>query len=227
MKKFFKLLMWLIIIFLGTSIGAVIVYRYVPVPVSPLMVIRLIQQTKDGKPMKMAHQWVPLDEISSELPRAVWASEDQNFFKHNGFDFDAIQTALKEREEGRVRGASTISQQTAKNVFLWPSSTWTRKAFEAYFTILIETFWSKHRIMEVYLNTIEMGDGIYGAEATALEHFGCHASDLNQNQCALIAASLPNPLKMNSGNPSNYMYRRQKQIKRQMGFLGPFPNEEP
>ncbi len=177
--------------------------------------------------MKMAHQWVPLDEISSELPRAVWASEDQNFFKHNGFDFDAIQTALKEREEGRVRGASTISQQTAKNVFLWPSSTWTRKAFEAYFTILIETFWSKHRIMEVYLNTIEMGDGIYGAEATALEHFGCHASDLNQNQCALIAASLPNPLKMNSGNPSNYMYRRQKQIKRQMGFLGPFPNEEP
>ena len=226
MKKLFKILMWIVILFFGTSITAVVVFRFVPVPVSPLMIIRLVQQTKDGERMKLAHQWVSLDEISSELPRAVWASEDQNFFKHNGFDFDAIQTALEERASGRIRGASTISQQTAKNVFLWPSSTWTRKAFEAYFTILIETFWSKHRIMEVYLNTIEMGDGIYGAEAVALEHFGCHASDLNQNQCALIAASLPNPLKMNSGNPSSYMCRRQKQIKRQMGFLGPFPKEE-
>ena len=190
------------------------------------MVIRLVEQAGEGKPLKMAHRWVPLDSISPYLPQAVWASEDQNFFKHSGFDFEAIERALEEKEQrGRVRGASTISQQTAKNVFLWPQSSWTRKAFEAYFTVLIETLWSKHRIMEVYLNTIEMGDGIYGAEAVALEHFGCHASDLNQNQCALIASSLPNPIKMNSGKPSSYMYKRQSAILKQMKNVGPLPAE--
>ena len=227
MKKLFKFIMWIIILFLGLSIGGVVIYGFAPVPVSPLMLIRLGQQFRNGEQLKLAHEWVPLEEISPELPRAVWASEDQNFFNHDGFDFGAIEQALKEKsQKGRVRGASTISQQTAKNVFLWPSSTWTRKAFEAYFTVLIEVFWSKQRIMEVYLNTIEMGRGIYGAEAVALEHFGCHASDLNQNQCALIASSLPNPLKMDSGNPTGYMYRRQSQIKRQMRNLGPFPTED-
>ena len=216
--------MWVVILFFGLSVGTTLLYKYVPVPVSPLMIIRLFEQIKDGEQLKLAHRWVPMDSISSELPRAVWASEDQNFFKHNGFDFEAIEKAIEESEKkGKLRGASTISQQTAKNVFLWPSSTYTRKAFEAYFTVLIETFWSKQRIMEVYLNTIEMGRGIYGAEAVAMEHFGCHASDLNQNQSALIAASLPNPLKMNSGAPSGYMYKRQGQIKRQMRNLGPFP----
>ena len=216
--------MWVVILFFGLSVGTTLLYKYVPVPVSPLMIIRLFEQMKDGEQLKLAHRWVPMDSISSELPRAVWASEDQNFFKHNGFDFEAIEKAIEESEKkGKLRGASTISQQTAKNVFLWPSSTYTRKAFEAYFTVLIETFWSKQRIMEVYLNTIEMGRGIYGAEAVAMEHFGCHASDLNQNQSALIAASLPNPLKMNSGAPSGYMYKRQGQIKRQMRNLGPFP----
>jgi len=218
--------MWVVILFLGLSVGTTLLYKYVPVPVSPLMIIRLFEQMKDGEQLKLAHRWVPMDSISSELPRAVWASEDQNFFKHNGFDFEAIEKAIEESEKkGKLRGASTISQQTAKNVFLWPSSTYTRKAFEAYFTVLIETFWSKQRIMEVYLNTIEMGRGIYGAEAVAMEHFGCHASDLNQNQSALIAASLPNPLKMNSGAPSGYMYKRQGQIKRQMRNLGPFPKD--
>lgn len=218
--------MWVVILFFGLSVGSTLLYKYVPVPVSPLMIIRLFEQMKDGEQLKLAHRWVPMDSISSELPRAVWASEDQNFFKHNGFDFEAIEKAIEESEKkGKLRGASTISQQTAKNVFLWPSSTYTRKAFEAYFTVLIETFWSKQRIMEVYLNTIEMGRGIYGAEAVAMEHFGCHASDLNQNQSALIAASLPNPLKMNSGAPSGYMYKRQGQIKRQMRNLGPFPKD--
>lgn len=218
--------MWVVILFFGLSIATTLLYRFVPVYVSPLMIIRLGEQIEDGEQLKLAHRWVPMDSISRELPRAVWASEDQNFFKHNGFDFEAIEKAIEEKENGgRVRGASTISQQTAKNVFLWPSSTYTRKAFEAYFTILIELCWSKQRIMEVYLNTIEMGHGIYGAEAVAMEHFGCHACDLNQNQSALIAASLPNPLKMNSGSPSGYMYRRQSQIKRQMRNLGPFPAE--
>lgn len=227
MKKNLKFLLWIIIAFFVLSIGTTIVYRFYPVPVSPLMLIRLGQQMADGRQLKLAHRWVPMDSIHPSLPQAVWASEDQNFFRHSGFDLDAIEKAWQEREEkGRVRGASTISQQTAKNVFLWPESSWTRKAFEAYFTILIETFWSKHRIMEVYLNTIEMGDGIYGAEAVSLEHFGCHACDLDANRSALIAASLPNPIKRNSAHPSKYMYKRQRQILKQMKNLGKFPEEE-
>lgn len=227
MKRILKAILWIIISFFVVSIGTTIVYRFYPVPVSPLMLIRLGQQMADGRQLKLAHRWVPMDSIHPSLPQAVWASEDQNFFRHSGFDLDAIEKAWQEREEkGRVRGASTISQQTAKNVFLWPESSWTRKAFEAYFTVLIETFWSKHRIMEVYLNTIEMGDGIYGAEAVALEHFGCHARDLDANRSALIAASLPNPIKRNSAHPSKYMYKRQRQILKQMKNLGKFPKEE-
>lgn len=227
MKKILKFLLWIIIAFFVLSIGTTIAYRFYPVPVSPLMLIRLGQQMADGRQLKLAHRWVPMDSIHPSLPQAVWASEDQNFFRHSGFDLDAIEKAWQEREEkGRVRGASTISQQTAKNVFLWPESSWTRKAFEAYFTVLIETFWSKHRIMEVYLNTIEMGDGIYGAEAVSLEHFGCHARDLDANRSALIAASLPNPIKRNSAHPSKYMYKRQRQILKQMKNLGKFPEEE-
>ncbi|MBQ8676125.1 MAG: monofunctional biosynthetic peptidoglycan transglycosylase [Bacteroidaceae bacterium] len=223
-RRIFKLLLWTLILFLGTSIGAVILYKYIKVSVSPLMVIRVVQQVRGGHPTKMAHRWVDFDSISRELPRAVWASEDQNFFNHQGFDFKAIGQAWQEHEKGgKMRGASTISQQTAKNVFLWPQQSWLRKGLEAYFTILIETFWSKQRIMEVYLNTIEMGNGIYGAEAVAIEHFGCHAIDLNQNQSAMIAASLPNPLKMDSSKPSQYMYKRQKQILKQMRNVGPYP----
>lgn len=223
-RRIFKLLLWTLILFLGTSIGAVILYKYIKVSVSPLMVIRVVQQVRGGQPTKMAHRWVDFDSISRELPRAVWASEDQNFFNHQGFDFKAIGQAWQEHERGgKMRGASTISQQTAKNVFLWPQQSWLRKGLEAYFTILIETFWSKQRIMEVYLNTIEMGNGIYGAEAVAIEHFGCHAIDLNQNQSAMIAASLPNPLKMDSSKPSRYMYKRQKQILKQMRNVGPYP----
>jgi monofunctional biosynthetic peptidoglycan transglycosylase len=159
------------------------------------------------------------------LPLAVWASEDQNFLKHDGFDIEAIKQAISERDR-RIRGGSTISQQTAKNVFLWPSSTWVRKGFEAYFTVLIEIIWGKQRIMEVYLNTIEMGDGIYGAEAVAIEHFGVHAKDLTRNQCALIAATLPNPIRFDSSNPTSYMYRRQSWIIKQMVWLGAFPTTE-
>lgn len=221
-KFVLKPFMWILIFFFGSTIAATLFYRYSEVPLSPLMVIRLGEQLKDGMQLKLAHHWVPLDSINPCLVQAVVASEDQNFMKHHGFDVEAIEKAMDEKEKtGRVRGASTISQQTAKNVFLWPSSTWTRKAFEAYFTVLIETFWSKQRIMEVYLNTIEMGDGIYGAEAVALEHFGCHATDLNANQSALIAASLPNPRVRNSGRPTPYMYKRQRQILRQMRNIGP------
>ena len=226
-KKIVSFFRWVLIFFFASSIGAVVAYKYLPVPFSPLMLIRLVQQVSHGEKLKLKHDWVPLEEISPYLPLAVWASEDQKFFAHSGFDLDEIKNARKEAEMGkRRRGASTISQQTAKNVFLWPRSSWIRKGFEAYFTVLIEVIWDKHRIMEVYLNTIEMGDGIYGAEAVAREHFGCAAKDLNKSQCALIAASLPNPLKFNSGKPSSYMYRRQTWILRQMRNLQKFPEKE-
>ncbi len=222
-----NIIKWILIVFLGSSISAVVLFKYVQVPFSPLMFIRCFQQVKNGEQIKLKHSWVPLDSISPYLPLAVWASEDQNFMNHNGFDLTQIEKAIEERKSGeRSRGASTISQQTAKNVFLWPNSNWIRKGLEVYFTILIEVIWDKHRIMEVYLNTIEMGDGIYGAEAVAREHFKCSAQDLTRNQCALIAASLPNPLKYNSSEPSRYMYKRQTWILRQMRWLGKFPKKE-
>ena len=234
-KKLLKLVVSLLIFFIGTSLLAVIIYRYVEVPFTPLMGIRMIEQAHDGKIPHADHSWVPLDSMSVYLPVAVISSEDQNFLEHNGFETEVIKDILKKQYEegglegiknGKMRGGSTISQQTAKNVFLWPESSWLRKGFEAYFTVLIEAFWSKHRIMEVYLNVIEMGDGIYGAQAVAEKHFNTSADKLTRDQCALIAASLPNPLRMNSGKPSNYMYKRQRWIKRQMRHIPTFEKEE-
>ena len=175
----------------------------------------------------MEHKWVSRHHISSHMPMAVIASEDNLFSEHNGFDFEQIKKALEERKHGgRKRGASTISQQTAKNVFLWPSSNWLRKGLEAYFTVLIELIWDKERIMEVYLNSIEMGDGIYGVEAVAQANFNTHAKSLTQSQCALIAASLPNPLTFNSGKPSKYMQKRKNQILDLMNKVKPFSFKE-
>lgn len=217
-----KILRWSIGLFFASSLLAVIVYKWVPVPVTPLMLIRCCQQMSKGEKIRLKFHWVKLDEeITPELAPAVVASEDQKFLSHNGFDLDAISLAWEERVEGkRKRGASTISQQTAKNVFLWPGGGWFRKGLEAYFTILIELIWDKHRIMEVYLNVIEMGDGIYGADALAWQHFGRSADRLTRANCALIAATLPNPLKYSSKNPSKYMLRRQTQIMQQMKNLG-------
>lgn len=212
-----KTLKWAAILFFTSSIGMVLVYRFVPVPLTPLMLIRSAEQKMAGKPVVMEHDWVPMEEISPNLVTAVIASEDQNFTRHSGFDITAIEQAAKEYAEGRrKRGGSTISQQTAKNVFLWPQSSWVRKGFEAYFTFLIELFWSKERIMEVYLNSIEMGNGIYGAEAVAKSHFNTTAAKLTKRQSALIAATLPNPLKFSSKNPSRYVSRRVQQIEVQM-----------
>jgi len=160
------------------------------------------------------------------MPVAVMASEDQRFLDHHGFDFKEIQIAMDESRSGkRNRGASTISQQTAKNVFLWPKHSWFRKGLEAYFTCLIELVWGKERIMEVYLNSIEMGDGIYGAEAVSQLHFSRPASQLTRANCALIAATLPNPIKYSSSNPSSYMLRRQTVIMKQMKHIDVFPKK--
>lgn len=226
MKKLKRFFVRLVLFFFISTIGAVILYRFTPVYVTPLMMTRCIGHLFDGERPRLHHQWVPLTEISHHLPMAVIASEDNRFAEHHGFDFQAIRQAVNERKEGkRRRGASTISQQTAKNVFLWEQSSWVRKGFEAYFTVLIELFWSKERIMEVYLNSIEMGDGIYGAEAVARHHFNTSASRLTRNESALIAASLPNPLRFNSAHPSRYMYKRQRQILRLMKLVPKFPEE--
>ena len=214
--------------FFASTILSVVAFRFLPVVVTPLMVIRVVQQAKEGRELKMSHDWVSLEEISPSLPVAVIASEDGKFLGHHGFDFEAIQHAAKrnlEHPEKRKLGASTISQQTAKNVFLWPGRSWWRKGLEAYFTSLIELLWTKQRIMEVYLNSIEMGEGIYGAEAVAQEHFGCTARELTRSQCALIAATLPNPRRFSSKHPSAYMLKRQKRIEREMKHVPPFPNK--
>ena len=225
MKKLQKGLRWLVILFFASSIGAVVLYRWLPVYVTPLMLIRCAQQVGHGEKIRLRHHWVPLEEISPSMPVAVMASEDQLFMEHHGFDFNAIEQAWEEHQRGkRQRGGSTISQQTAKNVFLWPSHSWLRKGLETYFTALIELCWSKQRIMEVYLNSIEMGDGIYGAEAVAQWHFRCTAAQLTRQQCALIAATLPNPLRFSSQSPSAYVLRRQTWILRQMKHVNRLTN---
>ena len=226
LKTIQKWLQRLVIFFFASTILAVVAYRWLPVYVTPLMVIRCAQQVGRGETLQLHHHWVPLDSMSKYMPVAVMASEDQRFLEHHGFDFDAIDQALKERQSGkRQRGGSTISQQTAKNVFLWPKASWVRKGLEVYFTGLIEIVWGKHRIMEVYLNSIEMGDGIYGAEAVAQLHFGHPASELTRSNCALIAATLPNPLRFSSKEPSAYMLKRQTWIMRQMKHIDLFPKE--
>ena len=223
-----KLVKWIVVAFFASTILSVVILRFLPVWVTPLMVIRCYQQLSEGRDLKLSHDWVSLDEISPSLPVAVIASEDGRFLKHHGFDYEAIEKAAKRNmahPEKRKLGASTISQQTAKNVFLWPGRSWVRKGLEAYFTTLIELLWSKQRIMEVYLNSIEMGEGIYGAQAVAEEHFNKDAKDLTPSQCALIAATLPNPRKFSSKSPSSYMLKRQSRILREMKFVGKFPME--
>ena len=221
-----KTLKWIVVAFFASTILSVVVYRFLPVWVTPLMVIRCCQQVSEGRDLKLSHDWEPLENISPSLPVAVIASEDARFMEHHGFDYEAIEHAAKrnrEHPEKRKLGASTISQQTAKNVFLWPGRSWTRKGFEVYFTTLIELLWSKQRIMEVYLNSIEMGEGIYGAQAVAEEHFGKDAKDLSKAQCALIAATLPNPRKFSSKSPSSYILKRQARILKEMHYVKSFP----
>lgn len=224
-----RILKWIVVAFLASTILSVVALRFLPVWVTPLMLIRCTQQLSEGRELKLSHHWVPLQKISPQLPVAVIASEDARFMEHHGFDYNAIEHAAernRKHPEKRRLGASTISQQTAKNVFLWPGRSWTRKGFEAYFTALIELLWSKERIMEVYLNSIEMGDGIYGADAVAMEHFHTDALNLSRSQCALIAVTLPNPRKLSSKNPSAYVRKRQARIEHEMKFVKTWKSQE-
>jgi monofunctional biosynthetic peptidoglycan transglycosylase len=206
----------MVVAFFVTTIFSVIIYKYVPVYVTPLMVIRTVSSSES-----IHHKWISLEEMPKDIVKAVIASEDAHFLSHNGFDFKAIKQAIEHNKKNNKtkRGASTISQQTAKNVFLWPSRSWLRKGLEAYFTVLIELFWDKQRIIEVYLNSIEMGNGIFGIAAVADKHFDKEPEKLTKRQCALIAATLPNPIKFNSAAPSPYMRKRQRVILREMNSV--------
>ena len=221
MKKILRIIACLLLTAILLPVCLVALYRYIPVPVTPLMLTRNIDE---GTPIN--YTWTPIEKISPNLVQAVVASEDNLFMEHDGFDFKQIEIARREAEAGkRLRGASTITQQTAKNLFLWQGRSWVRKGFEAYFTVLMEQLWSKKRIMEAYLNCIEMGDGIYGAAAVAKINFNTTPDKLTKEQCALIAATLPNPRKFNSAKPSKYMKQRQNAILKNMKNIGPIKFE--
>ena len=220
-KRFFKFIFKCILWLFAISIVLVILFKWVPVPITPLMVIRSLDNSQKNKSNGWKHDWVSIDEISKNMQLAVICSEDQNFLNHHGFDFEAIKKAMDNNQKNRkIKGASTISQQTAKNVFLWPQRSWLRKGFEAYFTFLIELVWSKERIMEVYLNSIEMGNGIYGVEAAAQHWFKKPAVKLSRYEAAAIAAILPNPRVYRANPASNYIQSRKEWIIRQMGYFG-------
>lgn len=219
MRKLVRILLKILLYFLGISIGLVVLFKFLPVPFTPLMFIRAIEQKSAGEPLVWKHDWIAIDEMPLSIQKAVIASEDGKFTSHNGFDMKAIEKAYNHNQSGkRIRGGSTISQQTAKNVFLWPRRSWVRKGLEAYFTVLIENIWGKKRIMEVYLNSIEMGNGIYGIEAAAQYWFGKSAEKLSPREAAAIAAILPNPRKFKPKNGSSYTNRRTQVIHKQMNM---------
>jgi len=217
MLRLFRLLFKLILLATLISSLPVLLFRFVNPPLSALMIERKIE----NETLRVQHQWKPWHELPDSLKMAVIAAEDQRFAEHNGFDFEQIQNALKQNEQGgSLRGASTLSQQVAKNLFLWSSRSWLRKGLEAWFCTLIELIWPKQRILEVYLNIAEWGNGVFGAEAAAKRHFGINATYLNERQTSLLAAVLPNPLRFNAGRPNSYIKQRAIWIRKQSRQLG-------
>ena len=212
-KYIFRIVRLGLILFFGTSIFFTLLFRFINPPATPLMLIRVIENIAEGKKPSITKDWKSLSDISPNLVLAVIASEDNNFESHLGVDFKAIEKAQKLNKRGKkMRGASTITQQTAKNAFLWPARTYVRKGLELYFTGLIELGWGKKRIMEVYLNIIEMGDGIYGAEAASQLYFHKPAKNLTRDEAASIAAVLPNPRRWRPDKPTAYVTRTKSRI---------------
>ncbi|GGM03936.1 monofunctional biosynthetic peptidoglycan transglycosylase [Pseudomonas asuensis] len=209
------------LILVAVSVLLVLMFRWVPPPGSMVMVERKVESWMDGKPIDLQREWRPWNELPDNLKMSVVAGEDQHFGQHWGFDMEAIRKAFSHNEAGgSLRGASTISQQTAKNLFLWTGRSWVRKGFEAWFTLLIETLWPKQRILEVYLNSVEWGSGVFGAEAAAQYHFGIGAPYLSDRQASLLAATLPNPRGWSPSHPSAYVSRRANWIRQQVRQLG-------
>ncbi|WP_432740756.1 monofunctional biosynthetic peptidoglycan transglycosylase [Methylobacter sp. G7] len=213
-----KAVLYLLLTFLATSIGLCVLLRWVPAPTSAFMVYRHIEDLwVDGSFQTIKYSWVGAKKISAHASSAVIASEDQRFFQHSGFDLHSIQSSIDNyMDGGKLRGASTISQQVAKNLFLTPSKSFVRKGLEVWFTLLIELLWSKDRILVVYLNIAEFGDHLFGIEAASKHYFGVHASQISRSQAALLAATLPNPILLRAEQPSRYLLKRQYWILRQM-----------
>lgn len=225
LRRLTRLIVRLAGLFVVISVLWTALYAVLPVPLTPLMVIRLVEGYGFSK------DWVSYDKISPNLARAAIASEDSGFCAHHGFEWEAIRNAwYRNQRSSRIRGGSTISNQTAKNVFLWPGdrriTRYARKAVEPYFTLLIEAMWGKTRILEVYLNVVEWGPGVYGAEAAAQHHFGKPASKLTRREAALLAAVLPSPRRYNAGKPGNYVSRQADAIQRRMNDV-PDPTGNP
>jgi monofunctional biosynthetic peptidoglycan transglycosylase len=221
-RRVLRLFGWLLVLFVVLSIGSVLAFRWIDPPSSAFMLReRMIAPNAGARAHAIRYRWVDWANTSPHVKVAVIAAEDQNFPAHYGFDLKSINDALADRERGRrVRGASTISQQVAKNLFLWPSQTWLRKGLEAYFTVLIETLWPKQRILEVYLNIAEFGRGVFGIGAAADVYFHKPAARLSPYDAALLAAVLPSPKRMRVNAPSNYVRSRQEWILGQMRGLG-------
>jgi monofunctional biosynthetic peptidoglycan transglycosylase len=220
--RHFLVALLLIVPALGiTAAAATLMFRFVAPPASALMIERRIESWGSGETYSSNYEWVDFNRIATPMALAVIASEDQNFLQHHGFDWDAIQRAYDYDENGtRLRGGSTLTQQTAKNLFLWPKRNWLRKGLEAYFTVLLETCWNKRRILETYLNIVEFGDGVYGVEAASQHYFHKPAARLTAEEAALLAAVLPNPHRFKANAPSRYIRQRQQWILQQMRQLG-------
>lgn len=217
-----RILKLTVILFIGISLFMVVLYRFVNPPITWLMITRGFERKSDGKDWKIDKKWISFDDIADPMKRAAVSAEDATFLENHGFDFKAIERAMdKNQHSKKLIGGSTITQQTAKNVFLWPGRSYVRKAFEAWFTLLINIFWSKQRVLEVYLNEIEMGDGIYGVEAAAQAYFHISAANLNKSQAALIAACWPNPLKWTPDNPDDFIIHKKYLIMKNMRRMGP------
>ena len=217
----FRFVVWLLALVLILSVGSVLLLRWVDPPTTAFIVRDQLSAGEPGKPRSVHYRWVDWQQISPHIKVAVIAAEDQTFVTHYGFDFKSINDALADRERGRrVRGASTLSQQVAKNLFLWPGQSWIRKGLEAYFTVLIETLWPKQRILEVYVNIAEFGSGVFGVGAAAEIYFKKPAARLNAPDAALLAAVLPSPKRMKVRSPSRYVRSRQQWILGQMRGLG-------
>ena len=220
MKRVMKFFRMFFIVFVAVTLFFTLLYKFVNPPLTPLMAQRFVEQIFDEeKEVRFKRDYVPIEDISPNLINAVVASEDGKFMKHSGFDFEELERSYKSNKANKgkkIRGGSTISMQTAKNAFLFPHRTYVRKAFEAYFTKLIELMWGKKRIMEVYLNIIEFGDGIYGCEAAAQHYFNKSAKELTKTEAAQLAVSLPNPRKFNPDNRTQYFNKRVRTIKARM-----------
>lgn len=221
-RRWFHRLLWLAVLAVVVPIAQVLVLRFVDPPFSSFMAIRQVEAWTGGeRDFRLYYQWRDFDEIAASLPVSVIAAEDQNFARHRGFDLNAIEKARAHNARGgRVRGASTISQQTAKNLFLWSGRSWFRKGLEAYYTLLMETLWPKTRILEVYVNVAEFGDGIYGAQAAATRHFGKDAARLSGGESARLAAVLPSPQRYSASRPGPYVQRRAQWIQRNARQIG-------